>query len=243
MLPSGGVPRRARTAVAPTLLSSRAPSSAYAKETSNDELALRLGLDLRAPTRAAGSLAKKERIFARGVDSTLAPAPTECAFWTLASGLRILREGPTTGVLSRACSRSGAGGDGRRVCGALVRGRSGPSLCLARGAEGDRFTTTPTRHARGRSVAGSPAGSLMCASVYSATPTPVPGRRGTMHDAYGANEYGAARRGIHQNTRSHAHTADCATSYPASVPSVQSGPVFKPFGKTEDWTGGPVPTF
>jgi hypothetical protein len=55
----------------------------------------------------------------------------------------------------------------------------------------------------------------MSASVYSGTPTPVPGRRGTMRDAHGADEYGAARRGIHQNTRSNAHTADCATLSPA----------------------------
>jgi hypothetical protein len=121
MLPSGGLPRRARTAGAPALLSSRAPSSAYAEEISTDELALRLGLDVRAPTRAAGSLAQEERELARGVDSALAPARMDSAFWTPASGLRILRGGLTMGALRRA---SGAGGDGRAVRGALARGRS-----------------------------------------------------------------------------------------------------------------------
>jgi hypothetical protein len=217
MLPSGGVPRRTRTAVAPALLSSRAPRSAYAEKISTDEVALRLGLDLRAPTRTAGSLAQEVREFARGVDSALAPAPTNSAFWTPASGLRILREGLTTGAQTRELV-SGRGGGGRTVRGAVSRGRSGPSY-LVRSAEGDRSTTAPTRHARRRSVAGSPAGSVMSANVYSGTPTPAPGRRGTMRDAHGANEQcGAARRGaVYTKTRVPTRTPPIARRYPPRV--------------------------
>jgi hypothetical protein len=57
----------------------------------------------------------------------------------------------------------------------------------------------------------------MSASVYSTTPTPVPGRRGTMCDAHGANEYGPARpSAVYTKTRVPTRTPpNCATSSPA----------------------------
>jgi hypothetical protein len=210
MLPSGGVPRRTRTAVAPALLSSRAPSSAYAEEISTNELALRLGLDLRALTPAAGSLAKKEREFSRGVGSVLAPAPTDSTFWTPASGLRILREGLTTGAQPRelASGRGWRRADGsRRACAWAVMIQSLPRTRRGGRPPVHDRTDATCALAQRRGLAGRQRDVRECVLRHADART-GPARDDARCTWREGVRPGAARSDINQNTRSNAHTAE-----------------------------------
>jgi hypothetical protein len=120
------------------------------EDISKHELALFLGL--RAPHRGARRRAPR-LLCARGVTR-------ERAFGSSERLSHPARVPIVSGVLNCAKSHPGAGG--------LRRERSDLSLGLACGADGDRFTTAPTQHARGHRVAGSPAGSLLSAAPHQA---------------------------------------------------------------------------